>query len=161
MMILTGIIVSIIFVNIGFSINRETKGVSAQIKDIKIQNNLLETEILRKQTLTKRSPVPISKALSLVINDTRYLEGNSGTSMNIRIERSQDNEDIASHYIDSQYQGIKKLPVIIQVDKSSSETDMGAVLSDIYQLETETDFKANEIDKEGNAVLVKGDVYGF
>ena len=50
---------------------------------------------------------------------------------------------------------------MLQVDKFSNETDMGAVLNDIYQLEMSTDFKVTEINKEGNTLIVKGDVYGI
>lgn len=81
--------------------------------------------------------------------------------MNLTIEKSADNDDIAHHYVDSQYRGIKKLPIVIQIDKFSSETDMGAVLNDVYHLEKETDFKATEINKEGNVLIVKGEVYGL
>jgi hypothetical protein len=155
------VVVSIFFINVGLSINEQIDGLYKQSKDLLIQNNHIEVEISNRRLLTQKPPVAISKSFSLVINEIRYLESNSGTVMNLSIEKSQDNEDISNHYIDSQYRGIKKLPVMLQVDKFSSETDMGAVLNDIYQLEMGTDFKASEINKEGNALFVKGDVYGL
>ena len=160
-MILICIVVSIFFANVGVSINAQVDSLSKQIEDVLIQNNHIEVEISNRQQLTQRPPVVISKALNLVINETRYLEEFSGTAMNIIIEKSADNEDVSKHYIDSQYRGIKKLPIVLQVDKFSNETDMGAVLNDIYQLEIETDFKVTEINKDGNTLIVKGDVYGL
>jgi hypothetical protein len=159
--ILICIVVSVFFANAGLSINSQVDGISKQSQDILIQNNHMEVEISNRLLLTQKPAVAISKAFSLVVNEIRFLEEYSGTAMNLMIEKSQDNEDIAKHYIDSQYRGIKKLPVLIQVDKFSNETDMGAVLNDIYQLEAETDFKVTEINKEGNTLIVKGDVYGL
>jgi hypothetical protein len=152
---------SVFFINVGLSIKAQTNGLSKQIEDVLNRNNHMQMEISDRQLLTQRPPVALSKAYELVINDIRYLEENSGTAINLMIEKSQDNEDISSHYVDSQYRGIKKLPVMLEVDKFSSETDMGAVLNDIYQLEIDTDFKATQINKEGNELIVKGDVYGF
>ena len=159
--VLISILASAIFFNCGLSMNTEVVELSSQIEQISIQNDQMQAEISSKQLLAQKPPVEISKAYSLVINDIRYLEGNSGTSMNLMIEKSKENEDISGHYIDCEYRGIKKLPVTIQVDKFSSETDMGAVLNDIYQLEVETDFKAVEINMERNTLMVKGEVYGL
>ena len=155
------IVVSMFFINVGLSINNKVNDLLKQKEDILIQNNHIGVEILERQRLPQRAPVIISKAFSLVINEIRYLEENSGTIMNLTIEKSVDNDDIAHHYVDSRYRGIKKLPVVIQIDKFSSQTDMGAVLNDVYQLEEETDFKATEINKEGNVLIVKGEVYGL
>jgi hypothetical protein len=155
------IVMSVFFVNAGLSINARVDDLSRQREYMLTQNNHVEVEISQRQMLPQRPPVVVSTAFSLVINEIRYLEGNSGTTMNLTIEKSTDNDDIANHYIDSQYRGIKKLPVMLEVEKFSNETDMGAVLNDIYQLEEETDFKATEINKEGNALIVKGDVYGL
>jgi len=155
------IVVSMFFINVGLSINNKVNDLLKQKEDILIQNNHMGGEILESQLLPQRPPVFISKAFSLVINEIRYLEENSGTIMNLTIEKSADNDDIAHHYVDSRYRGIKKLPVVIQIDKFSSQTDMGAVLNDVYQLEEETDFKATEINKEGNVLIVKGEVYGL
>ena len=155
------IVVSMFFINVGLSINNKVNDLLKQKEDILIQNNHIGVEILERQRLPQRAPVIISKAFSLVINEIRYLEENSGTIMNLTIEKSVDNDDIAHHYVDSQYRGIKKLPIVIQIDKFSSQTDMGAVLNDVYQLEEETDFKATEINKEGNVLIVKGEVYGL
>lgn len=159
--ILICVLVSIFFVNSGLSVNAKLEDLSKQSLEIFTKNNHMQKEILYRQSLAQRPPVAISKAFSLVINEIRYLESSSGTAMNLIIEKSQDNEEISNHYVDSQYRGIKKLSVTIRVDKFSDETDMGAVLNDIYQLEVETDFKAMEINKEGNALIVKGDVYGL
>ena len=155
------IVVSMFFINVGLSINKKVNDLFKQKENILIQNNHIGVEILESQLLPQRPPVFISKAFSLVINEIRYLEENSGTIMNLTIEKSANNDDIAHHYVDSQYRGIKKLPVVIQIDKFSSETDMGAVLNDVYHLEKETDFKATEINKEGNVLIVKGEVYGL
>ena len=154
-------VVSIFFVNVGLSINAQVDGLAKQTEGILIQNNHMGVGISNRQLLAQRPPVFISKAFSLVINGIRYLEENSGTTMNLTIEKSKDNDDISNYYIDSHYRGIKKLSVMLEVDKFSSETDMGAVLNDIYQLEVETDFKVTEINKEGNTLIVKGDVYGL
>jgi hypothetical protein len=161
MIIITCIVISVFLVNAGLSINAQVEDLSRQKDSLLVQNNHMGAEILERQQLIQKLPIEISKAFSLVINEIRYLEENSGTTMNLTIEKSVDDDDIANHYIGSQYRGIKKLPVTIEVDKFSDETDMGAVLNDVYQLELETDFKATEINKEGNTLIVKGDVYGF
>jgi len=38
---------------------------------------------------------------------------------------------------------------------------MGAVLDDIHLLEKNTDFKASEISKDSNNLIVKGEIYGL
>lgn len=155
------IVVSLFLINIGLSINSHIDGLTKKTRDIQIQNNLIKEEILNRQILPQRPPMLISNAFSIVINEIYYLEEFSGTAMKLIIEKSNDNEDITKHYINSEYRGIKKLPVLLRIDKFSNETDMGEVLNDIYQLEVMTDFKVNEIIKEGNTLNVKGDVYGF
>jgi len=151
---------SIFFAHGGLWYKSQADRLSRQIAAILIENKRMNAEIIEKQQLYPQPPVTISKAYNLVINDMRYLQENSGTTMNLTIEKSHDNEDISNHYVASCYRKVRKLPVIIQVDKFSGETDMGAVLNDIYQLEADTDFKAWEINKEGNVLIVKGDVYG-
>ena len=160
-MLIISILVAVFFVHLGLSMNTQFESLSKQTGDTVIQNHHMGMEIQARQSLTKRYPKAMSKAFSLLLNDLRYLEENSGTVMDLYIDKSKDNDDIASHYIDSQYRGIKKLPVLIEVNKFSSETDMSAVLNDIYQLEEGTDFKATEINKAGDILIVKGDVYGL
>jgi hypothetical protein len=95
------------------------------------------------------------------MNQIRLLESYSGTSMNVQLEATTDTQDISSHYEDTQYKGIRGLPIKIVVDKFSKETDMGAVLDDIHVLEKNTDFIASEISKDNNNLIVKGEVYGL
>jgi hypothetical protein len=158
---LISLAVSVFFINAGISMNAQVVGLLKQKEDLLIQNNNIGLEISQKLSLSQMPPVDISKAFSLVVNKIRFLEGNSGSTMNLMIEKSQDSDEIYNYLIDSQYRGIKKLPVTLQVDKFSNETDLSSVLNDIYQLEVETDFKVTEISKTGNGLIVKGDVYGL
>jgi uncharacterized protein with HEPN domain len=95
------------------------------------------------------------------MNQIRLLESASGTSMNVQLEGTMDTQDIANHYEDTPYKGIRGLRIRIVVDKFSKETDMGAVLDDIHLLEKNTDFMASEISKDNNNLIVKGEVYGL
>ena len=154
-------IVSIVLINFGMS----TK---AQVDDLKIENAQLQAnnldmkqEIKDKESLPKQDPVPISTEYSVVMNQIRLLESYSGTSMNVQLEGTSDTEDITSHYVGTEYKGIRGLKIRIVVDKFSKETDMGAVLDDIHLLEKNTDFMASEISKDNNNLIVKGEVYGL
>ena len=77
------------------------------------------------------------------------------------LKGAMDSQDISSHYVDTEYKGIRGLKIQIVVDKFSKETDMGAVLDDIHLLEKNTDFVSSEISKDNNNLIVKGEVYGL
>ena len=159
--ILISIFVSLYFVHTGLLMKVKVQELTRQKQDMVAQNNHMIFEISERLQLPQKQALLMSKAFSKVVNETRYLESNSGTTVDLTIEKSADSDEISSHYQDSQYHGVKKLPVVLHIDKSSSETDLGAVLSDIYQLEIETDFKVTEINKDGTTLLVKGDIYGI
>ena len=140
----------------------------AQVDELKNENAQLQSNnfdmkktIEYKESLAKQTPVLISTAYSTVINQIKLLESYSGTSMNVQLDGAKDTEDITSNYVDTEYKGIRGLKIQIVVDKFSKETDMGAVLDDIYTLEENTDFIASEISKENNNIIVKGEVYGL
>jgi len=159
--IFISLVVSVVLINFGMS----TK---AQVDDLKIKNSQLQAsnlgmnrKIKIKQSLTKQVPVALSTEYSVVLNQIRLLESTSGTAMNVQLEGAMDTPDIASHYEDTQYKGIRGLKIRIVVDKFSKETDMGAVLDDIHLLEKNTDFMASEISKDNNNLIVKGEVYGL
>ncbi len=154
-------IVSIVLINFGMSIK-------AQVDDLKIENSQLQVnnfdmkqKIKDKESLPKQDAVPISTEYSVVMNEIRLLESYSGTKIDVQLEGASDTEDITSHYVDTEYKGIRGLNIRIVVDKFSKETDMGAVLDDIHLLEKNTDFMASEISKDNNNLIVKGEVYGI
>jgi len=161
LMVFLALLVSLFLGFRGLCMNTEVNDLARQMENIQAQNTQKKQTIVQKQLLTPRRAQAMSKAFSLLVNDIRYLENNSGTTMNLTVDKSNDSDDVNSHCVDSPYRGVKKLPITLQVNKFSSETDMGEVLNDIYQLEIDTDFKATEINKEGDTLIVKGDVYGI
>ena len=154
-------VVSVVLINFGISAKARMDGLKSENSQLQADNLGMKEKIKDKESLPKRTPVPLSTAYSVVLNQIRLLESYSGTAMNVQLEGAMDAQDIASHYEDTQYKGIRGLKIRIVVDKFSKETDMGAVLDDIHILEKNTDFAASEISKDNNNLIVKGEVYGI
>jgi hypothetical protein len=154
-------VVSIVLINFGMSVRAQVDELKKEASQLQANNIDMQKEINYKGSLSKQVPVSISTEYSVVMNQIRLIESYSGTSMNVQLEGAMDTPDISSHYEDTQYQGIRGLKILIVVDKFSKETDMGAVLDDIYLLEKNTDFMASEISKDNNNLIVKGEVYGL
>lgn len=159
----------IIFISLAVSVVLIDFGMSAKarIDDLRIKNAQLQAgnldmnrKIKIKETLAKQTPIVLSEAYHVFLNQIRWLESAGGTVMNVQLEGAMDTPDIAGHYEDTPYKGIKGLELRIAVDKFSKETDMGAVLDDIHLLEKNTDFMASEISKDNNNLIVQGEIYG-
>lgn len=158
--ILLSFVVSAVLINFGVS-------AKARIDDLRIKNAQYQADnidmnrkIKIKESLPKQTPVVLLTAYHAVLNQIRWLESTSGTVMNVQLRGAMDTPDIAGHYEDTPYQGIRGLKIQIVVDKFSKETDMGAVLDDIHLLEKNTDFIASEISKDNNNLIVQGEIYG-
>lgn len=154
-------VVFFVLVDFGLSTKAQVDELKNENAQLQSNNFDLKKTIEYKESLAKRTPVLIATAYSAVINQIKLLESYSGTSMNVQLDGAKDTEDITSNYVDTEYKGIRGLKIQIVVDKFSQETDMGAVLDDIYTLEENTDFIASEISKENNNIIVKGEVYGL
>jgi hypothetical protein len=159
--IFISLVVSAILINFGVSVKAQVDGLKIENSQLQADNFDMTQKIKIKGSLPKQAPVLLSMAYSVVLNQIRLLESNSGTSMNIKLEGAMDTQDISSHYEDTPYKGIKGLKIQIVVDKFSKETDMGAVLDDIHLLEKNTDFMSTEISKDNSNLIVKGEVYGI
>jgi len=155
------LVVSIVLINGGISVKVQADVLKNENARLQAADLDMTEEIRTKGSLPQQRPVPLSTAYALVLNQTRSLESFSGTSMNVQLEDAMDTQDIASHYEDTLYKGVKGLRIRIVVDKFAKETDMGAVLDDIHLLEKNTDFMASEISKDNNNLIVKGEVYGI
>ena len=154
-------VVSVVLINFGISAKARMDGLKSENSQLQADNLGMKEKIKEKESLPKQTPVPLSTAYSVVLNHIRLLESYSGTVMNVQLEGAMDAQDIASHYEDTPYKGVRGLKIRIVVDKFSKETDMGAVLDDIHLLEKNTDFMASEISKDNNNLIVKGEVYGI
>ena len=152
--------VAILFVHYGISENVQLDRLKKEIYHLQAQDSDIRQEIEKKESLTRRDPVPITIEYGVVLNQIRLLESYSGTSMDVQLEGAMGIQDIASHYESTEYKGVRGLRIRILVDKSSQDTDMGVVLDDIHQLEINTDFIATEIDQEDGHLNIKGEIYG-
>jgi hypothetical protein len=159
--ILISFVVSIILINFGMSEKSQQDNLRNKESQLEANNFDMKQKIKDKDCLIKRAPVPLSTEYGLVINQIKILESYSGTNMNIQLEANKDTDDISDHYISTEYKGIRGLKIKIVVDKFSKETDMGAVLDDVYLLEKYTDFMASEISKDNNNLIIKGEIYGL
>jgi len=154
-------VVSIVLLHFGMSAKQQSDDLKTAYVQLRDNNLDMEQKIWTKGFLPRSVPVVLSTAYGALINQMRLLESTSGTSMKFQLEGAKDTDDISSHYVDTPYKGIKGLKIKIVVDKFAQETDMGAVLDDIYLLERNTDFMASEIYKDNNNLIVKGEVYGL
>ena len=154
-------IIAIYLVHMGIDTNTNIADMKMQISQIESSNQDMKEQIGEKQHLKKMKPIPLSDEYARFLNQVRVIEDYSGTSMNIELEDKTDVNDISQQFSLSEYKGVRELKLKIIIDKFSKETDMGAVLDDIHQLEKFTDFKATEINKDNNSLIVKGEVYGL
>ncbi len=125
------------------------------------KNAGLAKDIQDKGRLAHRAGLRLAAAYALVMNQVRVLEDGNAAAMSVHLETAQESRDIADHFEPTAYQGVKGLKIKIIIDKFSRETDMGAVLDDIYVLEKNTDFLASDIAKDNNNLIVKGEIYGL
>jgi len=159
--IILSLFVSLAFVHLGTFNKSEADGLRRKVAQLKSDNLEMKQEIKVKEDMVKRRPVPLPIAFAAVMNETRILESDSGKNMNVQLEDAKDAEDISTHYVATSYRGVRGLKIKIVIDKFSKETDMGAVLDDIHLLEKNTDFIAEEINKDSNHLIVKGEIYGI
>ena len=155
------LMIAAVLVNAGISTRIKTDDLRRKKTNLDADNRQMQAEIKDKESLVKREPVLLSKEYALLINQTKILESYSGTSMELGLEGLKDADDVADHYVDTSYRGIKGLKLCIMVDKFSKEADMGAVLDDIHSLEKNTDFLATQISQSSNNLIVKGELYGI
>jgi len=160
-MIVIAVVVTVFFINLGLTLRTKTMQTKIQINEIKSENLSLSDEVDQKERLKKSEPMPISNAFTLFVNATKMYETFSGTRMGIVFIGSKENENIEDHYVSTEFRNVKGLPITINVEKFSNETDMAEVLNDIHFLENQTDFKVSEISTENNVLIVKGELYGI
>jgi len=160
-LIFISFVISMGLVNGGMSTKAQVNNLRNDDQQLRVENFNMQQEIRDKDSLVKREGVLLSTEYGLVMNQVRILESYSGTSMNVGLEAYRDTDDVSAQYVDTRYKGVKGLKIKIVVDKFSKETDMGAVLDDIHELEKNTDFMASEISTDNNNLIVKGEIYGL
>lgn len=161
-MIVISVVITVFFINLGFTLRSQTRQVKIEKEEITSQNLVLANEVDQKQLFKKNEPKTISNAFTLFVNEMKMFEIYSGTRMNIVFNGwPKENENIEDHYVDTEFRNVKGLSLTISVEKFSNETDMAGVLNDIYLLENRTDFKVSEISAENNVLIVKGELYGI
>ena len=159
--LLVSVIASILFFHFGLSMRVQINTLRSDEAELQMKNLEMQKNIKDRKSLVKEPPVRMAVAYAFVLNQIKLLENFSGTSMNIELEGGMGSTDIASHYETTAYKGVKGLRIRMVVDKFSKETDMGAVLDDIHQLEKNTDFVSTQISKDNNNLIVKGEIYGI
>lgn len=160
-MIVISLAVSALMVNLGITLRAQTLGMKNQSNDMAAENSSLADELDQKQALKKNEPKTISNAFALFVNETKMFETYSGTRMNITFGNSKENEGIEDYLVGTSFRHVKGLPITINVEKFSNETDMAEVLNDIYLLECRTDFKVSGIVSDNSDLIVKGELYGI
>ncbi len=154
--------IAVILVNSGLTLSSRTMDIKKQKNEIMSENSALSGEVDQKQRFKKNVPKSISNAFTFFVNETKMFETYSGTQMDIAFGvQAKENENIEDYYVATGFRNVKGLPLTINVEKFSNETDMAEVLNDIYLLENRTDFKVSEISTENNALIVKGELYGI
>jgi hypothetical protein len=161
MIIFMSFVLSLALLHYGTSTKVQMDHLKEQVEGLEAGNLDMQRRIKGKESLAKREAVALPVEYSLVMNQVRILESDSGTRMSIQLETSKDADDITDHYVDTEYKGVRALRIKIVVDKISEETDMGAVLDDIHLLEEDTDFMSSEISKDNSLLIVKGEIYGI
>ncbi|MDE2026951.1 MAG: hypothetical protein KGJ11_00240 [Candidatus Omnitrophica bacterium] len=152
---------SVVLGYFGMNTHAQVQYIKEGISQIEQKNDAMQQSLKDKVGIKRAAPVPLSKEYNLVMNQMRILEGYSGTSIDVQLDGIKDTSDIRSQFQNTEYKGVKGLMVKIVIDKYSKQTDMGAVLDDIYLLEKNTDFTTTQIIKDNNNLIVKGEIYGI
>ena len=160
-LIFTSLLISAVFANLGLDAQKHYNVIKTENSKLQRENQLIYQQIRDKKSLPKQAPVPISAAYGTVLNRLAILNSNSSAKMTVQLEAGTDTDDISTHFEGTVYNGIKGLRIKIVVDKFFQETDMGAVLDDIYLLEMDTDFLVSKITMDNNHLIVKGEIYGI
>jgi len=160
-MIWVGLIIAFLFIEGALNLRVQEQEAQKSKDHLAAENQRLEGEINHKQSFKKNEPRYISKAFNLFVNQMKIFEAFSGTQMNFSLGGRKEKESIEDHFVPTHFRGVKALPILINVQKFSNQTDMGEVLNDIFLLENRTDFKVSEISSENNALVVKGELYGI
>jgi hypothetical protein len=155
------ILVTVFFINVGLGLRAQLTEIKQELSELTRENASLSEEIARKRQFERKSPQTVSSAFTLFVNEIRMFETYSGSRMNIAVNGREENQSIEDHYINTEFRQVKGLPLTINVEKFSTNTDMVEVLNDIHLLESHTDFKVSEIFSENNTLTVKGELYGI
>lgn len=158
--VVVSVLAASILVNWGFHLNTRTSQILQRKIHEEKTNNDLSREMRFKETLKKEEPQALSSAFAFFINQSKLIETYSGTRMKLVFTGNRINENIQAHYVSTEFRNVKGLPLTINVEKFTKETDMTEVLNDIYLLERRTDFKVLEISSENDILTVKGELYG-
>jgi hypothetical protein len=161
MMLIIAFVLSAVFFYFGYTAWGQIKDINDQKAQLEASNLALKASVEAKKNLVKQGPVPISTEYGLLVNQVRLLASYSGTEMNVQVDGVLDATDISTHYEQSEYKGVRGLKIEVVVSKFDNDTDMGAVLDDIHQLETNADFLATEITKDNSSLIIKGEIYGL
>ena len=153
--------ITALLIHSGLSLRAHSSDAKQQYDAVVSENLAFKGELEHKQIYRKDLPMAISDAFTGFVNETKMLETCSGTRVNIVFTGTKENENIEDHYEATSFRNVKGLPIAISVEKFSNETDMAAVLNDIYLLENHTDFKVSHISTENNSLIVKGELYGI
>ena len=160
-MVLFSLAVSMVLIYFGISQRAQMNEQRIQLAQLQVKNMERKQSVKDKEILSRSNPVFLSEEYGVLMDKVRILAGNSGIGMNVALQEGRDAADIADHYVDTPYSGVKALKIKIVVDRFSKETDMGMVLDDIHVLEKSTDFLVSEISRELDHLSVKGEIYGL
>ena len=160
MLVVLAIIVAGVLINGGYGRSSQTMVLKDQKNKMEIEDRRMADELFEKQGIKRSKPQAISKAFIFFLNQTKMFESYSGTQMSIEFNNKEE-EDIEDYYVKTVFRQVKGLPLTINIDKFSNETDMVEVLNDIYLLENHTDFKVTSIVSDNNTLIVKGELYGI
>ena len=155
------ILITAFFMNAGLALRSQLTETKQQLNELIHENLSLSEEIAQKRRFERKAPKTVSSAFTLFVNEIRMFETYGGTRMNIAVNGREENQSIVDHYIDTEFRNVKGLPLTVNVEKYSTNTDMVEVLNDIHLLESHTDFKVSEISAENNTLTVKGELYGI
>jgi len=159
--IITALIVSLSLFHLALNTKSQTDALSESLYQIKLSNQQMERQIHYKNTLSKSKGGALSDAYRMFMNQVRDLQNNSAISMRVQLANAKDSNDISQLYVPTAYKGVRGIKIKIIVDGISGGTDMGLVLDNIHHLERNSDFLVNEISKDNNDLIVKGELYGL
>lgn len=159
--IFVSLLVLAVLINGGVSSRTQMEKIKNDILKLQVNIQEMKQKVRIKKSLPFRSPVFLSTAYIVLLNQIRYWESDGSLSMNVQLDGGTDAQDISSHFERTEYKGIKGLKIKIVVDRLSQAVDMGEVLDDIDLLERKADFKVLEINKASDNLTIKGEVYGL
>ena len=160
-MIVAALMITFLLIHSGLILREKATQVRQEKENMSTENIALSDEIDEKRKFRQSQPESIANALTLLVNEIKMVEIYGGTRMTMVFTSKRDNADIQDHFVDTEFRHVKGFPLTICVDRFSDETDMVAVLNDIYLLENRTDLKVSEISMQSNGLIVKGELYGI